>query len=116
MFGSNDYCNNTLRISLKEVGYPSGSFIETPEGVQSYPPFTIYEAQRWFRDSKGLCIEVNVCPSGYFWELCLAYNPNKRVGGSTIWTSSTFETTYENALRDGIVHAVKVVKEGTYGV
>lgn len=85
---------------------------------------TMWEAQKWLREEKRICVEVDCCASGYVWELCKAYQGTWFSGGTTIYTHYCEDNannkllndcgkynTYEDALSEGIKEAVKILKE-----
>ena len=71
---------------------------------------TMWEAQKWLREEKEICVEVLAYPAGYIWSLCHAYNPNNIFGGILIKRKGVYET-HEEALLEGIKEAVKILKE-----
>ena len=85
---------------------------------------TMWEAQKWLREEKKICVEVDCCASGYTWELCKAYHGGWFSGGTTIYTHYCEDNlinpllndcgkyeSYEDALLEGIKEAVKILKE-----
>lgn len=93
----------------------TANFIDAP---------TLWEAQKWLREEKRICVEVDCCASGYVWELCKAYQGDWFSGGTTIYTHYCEDNannpllndcgkynSYEDALLDGIKEAVKILKE-----
>ena len=83
----------------------------------------LYEAQKWLREEKRICVEVDCCAGGYVWELCKAYQGTWFSGGTTIYTHYCEDNennkllndcgkynTYEDALSEGIKEAVKILK------
>ena len=104
------YSHNSL-----SKGVMTANFIDAP---------TLWEAQKWLREEKGICVEVDCCASGYVWELCKAYQGDWFSGGTTIYTHYCEDNannpllndcgkynSYEDALLDGIKEAVKILKE-----
>lgn len=80
---------------------------------------TLYEAQKWLREEKRICVEITCCAGGYVWELCKAYHKDWFSGGTTIYDNaidamlkdcSRYES-YEEALLEGVKAAIKLLKE-----
>ena len=104
------YSNNSLSKECM-----ASDFIDAP---------TMWEAQKWLREEKRICVEVDCCAGGYVWELCKAYNKDWFSGGTTIYVhyceDNSINTllndcgkyeSYEDALLEGIKEAVKILKE-----
>ena len=85
---------------------------------------TMWEAQKWLREEKRICVEVDCCAGGYVWELCKAYHKDLFSGGTTIYThyceDNAINTllndcgkydSYEEALLEGVKAAIKLLKE-----
>ena len=115
MLTEKDYCDYETCVALNDLGCPitkwiSGDVVST---------FTLYEAQKWLREEKRICVEITCCAGGYVWELCKAYHKDWFSGGTTIYDNaidamlkdcSRYES-YEEALLEGIKEAVKILKE-----
>ena len=110
MLTNKDYCDYEIVLELKELGY---DYIRR-EGL-----IHLYDAQKWLREEKRICIEITCCASGYVWELCKAYHKDWFSGGTTIYDNaidamlkdcSRYES-YEEALLDGIKEAIRILKE-----
>ena len=84
----------------------------------------LYDAQKWLREEKRICVEVDCCAGGYVWELCKAYHKDWFSGGTTIYTHCCEDNainpllndcgkydSYEEALLEGIKEAIKILKE-----
>ena len=104
------YSHNSLR-----EGVVTSNYIDAP---------TMWEAQKWLREEKRICVEVDCCAGGYVWELCKAYHKDWFSGGTTIYVhyceDNSINTSlndcgkynsYEEALREGIKEAIKILKE-----
>ena len=85
-------------------------------------------AQKWLREEKRICVEVDCCTGGYVWELCKAYHKDWFSGGTTIYTHCCEDNainpllndcgkydSYEEALLEGIKQAIKILKEKNNG-
>ena len=85
---------------------------------------TLYEAQKWLREEKRICVEVDCCAGGYVWDLCKAYHKDWFSGGTTIYTHCCEDNainpllndcgkydSYEDALLEGIKEAIEILKE-----
>lgn len=112
MLTEKDYCDYKLVLELKELGY---DYIRR-EGL-----IHLYDAQKWLREEKRICVEVDSCAGGYVWELCKAYHTDWLSGGTTIYTEEDPNNpllndcgkydSFEVALLEGIKEAVKILKE-----
>ena len=143
MLTEKDYCDYETCRALEELGFNSTNneyfqskivskeiplkfFDTTLQGtsLEYAPIITLYEAQKWLREEKRICVEVDCCASGYIWELCKAYQENWFSGGTTIYTHYCEDyannpllndygkyNSYEDALLDDIKEAVKILFE-----
>lgn len=122
MLNNKDYCDYETCVALKELGY-SESFplSKDYEVLGKDYDILLYEAQKWLREEKNICVEMTCCAGGYVWELCKAYNNRTWTSGSTIYTKPNMDNpllndcgkyeSYEDALLEGIKEAVKILKE-----
>ena len=119
MLTEKDYCDKDTSFALQELGYNPYMFYD--DGT---PAIHLWYAQKWLREEKLICVEVDCCASGYVWELCKAYQGTWFSGGTTIYTHYCEDNennkllndcgkynTYEEALSEGIKEAVKILKE-----
>ena len=101
MLIAKDYCDRDTCVVLNELGCPitkwiSGDVVST---------FTLYKAQKWLRDEKGII----VCPiydkntSKWF---CSIINADSLKSFNTMRFDS-----YEEVLLEGIKEAIKLLKE-----
>ena len=128
MLTEKDYCDYETSVALKELGYPTKMTFVNEFGSIEIPInsglIQLYEAQKWLREEKRICVEVDCCASGYVWELCKAYQGDWFSGGTTIYTHYCEDNnnnallndcgkynSYEDALSEGIKEAVKILKE-----
>ena len=105
MLTEKDYCDYETCVALNELGCPitkwiSGDVVST---------FTLYEAQKWMREEKGIGIFVSGFKNGYtFWV-------NDLLSGDTLYQGFFDNQTnemykfYEEALSEGIKEAVKIL-------
>ena len=123
MLTEKDYCDKETSDKLEKLGYPRYHYDAT-EIDKIFRIITLYEAQKWLREEKLICVEVDCCASGYVWELCKAYQGTWFSGGTTIYTHYCEDNennkllndcgkynTYEDALSEGIKEAVKILKK-----
>ena len=122
MLTEKDYCDYETCVALKELGfYPTST---TSWSIEGRLIVHLYDAQKWLREEKRICVEVDCCASGYVWELCKAYQGDWFSGGTTIYTHYCEDNynnallndcgkynSYEDALSEGIKEAVKILKE-----
>ena len=135
MLTEKDYCDYETCVALKELGYVGSSryyytqrdhkfhydaynkfyTVRTADAMGYVLAIHLYEAQKWLREEKRICVEVDCCAGGYVWELCKAYNKDWFSGGTTIYVHycedcGKYES-YEDALLEAIKEAVKILKE-----
>ena len=129
MLTGKDYCDYDTCVALKELGYPlTSKEVRYEDKAVFVPGVLLYSAQKWLREEKRICVEVDCCASGYVWELCKAYQGTWFSGGTTIYTHYCEDNennkllndcgkynTYEDALSEGIKEAVKILKENKDG-
>lgn len=130
MLTEKDYCDYETCVALMDLGYDDstdlrynsyGSLGDFLGGIKAP---SLYEAQKWLREEKRICVEVDCCAGGYTWELCKAYQGDWFSGGTTIYTHYCEDNynnallndcgkydSYEEALSKGIKEAVKILKE-----
>ena len=119
MLTEKDYCDKDTAFALQELGYDPYMFCD--DGT---PVIHLWYAQKWLREEKRICVEVDCCAGGYVWELCKAYNKDWFSGGTTIYVHYCEDNSvntllndcgkyesYEDALLEGIKEAVKILKE-----
>ena len=129
MLTEKDYCDYEACVALRELGYNAlQRLIPDYFGVFEEPQYDekihLYDAQKWLREEKRICVEVDCCASGYVWELCKAYQGTWFSGGTTIYTHYCEDNainpllndcgkydSYESALLEGIKEAVNILKE-----
>ena len=140
MLNEKDYCDYDTCVALKELGYIGQGrhyydcdkdpnelrhfgvqvlTTRSAEALNFVIAVHLYDAQKWLREEKRICVEVDCCAGGYVWELCKAYHKDWFSGGTTIYDNaidamlkdcSRYES-YEEALLEGIKEAVKLLKE-----
>lgn len=116
-----DYCDQEIENELVRIGFPIKQAHLQGRGVCVTMHISLYEAQKWLREERGLHIEVYACAGGYIYELCKAYKPNSFSGGTTIYTPNDVDNSklndagryddFETCLSEGIKEAVKILKE-----
>ena len=148
MLTEKDYCDYETCVALKELGYNEKSnwwfnkFLNEDSGQMelvhicdnpahlNYDSWgivprdfvirpSLYEAHKWLREKKRICVEITCCASGYVWELCKAYHKDWFSGGTTIYDNAIDAMlkdcgrygSYEEALLEGIKSAIKLLKE-----
>ena len=110
MLKERDYCDYDTKLGLRDIGYPM-STCQINDGPIQMPKITLYEAQKWMREEKG----IHIAPRIYLyhdinldentsWE-CTIY-----IEWSAIYTIGK-SLTYEDALLLGIKEAVKVLNK-----
>ena len=116
MLNEKDYCDYDTCVALKEVGCDQhyDKYKETnSKGEYIFDWFTLYEAQKWLREEKGIdvCIEVNTKNnrlSDKYYTVCISYM--SRIKREYQYLNENFGS-YEEALLEGIKEAIKILKE-----
>ena len=124
MLTEKDYCDYETCVALEELGYPRYCYDNGGELDKILRMVTLYNAQKWLREEKRICVEVDCCAGGYVWELCKAYHKDWFSGGTTIYTHCCEDNainpllndcgkydSYEEALLEGVRAAIKLLKE-----
>ena len=145
MLTEKDYCDYDTCVALKELGYigQGRCYYDLDKDPNELRHFGIqvlttrsayalnfvlavhlYEAQKWLREEKRICVEVDCCAGGYVWELCKAHHKDWFSGGTTIYTHCCEDNainpllndcgkydSYEEALLEGVREAIKLLKE-----
>ena len=119
-----DYCNKDTCFALRKLGYDAPQrLIPDYFGVFSEPQYDeeihLYDAQKWLREEKRICVEVDCYADGYEWKLCNAYHKNWYSGGIIIYNTAIEAMlndcgkydSYEEALLEGIKTAIKILKD-----
>ena len=117
MLAEKDYCDYDTCVALEELGFPIRRI--KVKGTEKNVPISLYEAQKFLREEKRICVEIDCCAGGYVWELCKAYHKDWFSGGTTIYDNAIDAMlndcgrydSYEEALSEGIKEAVKILKE-----
>ncbi len=127
-----DFCPYELSKKLKECGFDepcSGKYVDCPKDPTLFRRMeyqawnlekdeviapSLYEAQKWLREKKGIDVLVQNCACGYLWEVSKAKNGTGLIlfdekgddFDSGCWT------TYEQALSAGIASALQQIEKG----
>ena len=99
------YSHNSLR-----EGVVTSNYIDAP---------TMWEAQKWLREEKGIVVDVSFSPFGYF---ASAYTNVRNVESEILkerfkfeWSEKLFgeedHDSYEGALLEGVRASIKLLKE-----
>lgn len=115
-----DYVSLEVAKLLKEKGFnePCKSAYDRDGNIGEYPSVkdwnaeydwtfsrpTLYEAQKWLRDSKNLNIMVDFDESILWW-----YSIRKCKYNCTLITGDRMFNSYEEALNAGILEALKMI-------
>ena len=124
MLSNKDYCDYETCVALKELGYNHPlrlipDYFGVIDELQYDERIHLYDAQKWLREEKRICVEITCCAGGYVWELCKAYHKDWFSGGTTVYTNAIEAMlndcgkydSYEEALSEGVKCAVKILKE-----
>ena len=115
MLTNKDYCDYETCVALRELGYDDstdlrynsyGSLGDFLGGIKAP---TLYEAQKWLREEKGVIVEVFVDDDS---DTPITYNIHKD-GECVCHHHGKYWTVKEwsEALSEGIKEAVKILKE-----
>ena len=103
MLTEKDYCDYDTCVALYELGYDCQVIHLIAEKI------TLYEAQKWLMEEKGLLIEISIFLGKYDFDIC-----NTKVEcdktHKILCEICGFES-YEEALLEGIKEAIKILKE-----
>ena len=107
MLTQKDYCDYETCVALKEVGCDQhyDRYKETNDkGEFIFDWFTLYEAQKWLREMKGIIVYPQYLTNGQTW-MCMVYEEKK------MFMHSFGRGSYNEVLNEGIKEAVKILKE-----
>jgi hypothetical protein len=110
MLTEKDYCDYETCVALNELGCPitkwiSGDVVST---------FTLYEAQKWLREEKGIFVYIDVpwkTDGGLGWSHFCCNKPMTEEDKEVCFASGGFYDSYEEALSEGIKQSIKILKE-----
>lgn len=130
MLTEKDYCDYDTCVALRELGFTLDMTEKVYERnlmtnrYETIPKPLLYEAHKWLREEKRICVEVDCCAGGYVWELCKAYQGNWFSGGTTIYTHYCEDNynnallndcgkynSYEDALLEGVRASIKILQD-----
>lgn len=114
MLTEKDYCDKDTAVALQKLGYNNKYCRDN--GI---PVISLYEAQKWLREEKGIIVDVSFSPFGYFASM---YTNVRNVESEILEERFKFEwseklygeeehDSYEGALLEGIKGAVEILKE-----
>ena len=115
MLTQKDYCDYETCVALKELGFNAlvdWYFNEDKRIVSSLatyrntyiPRISLYEAQKWFREERGMLLHPAYLGGANVW-ICEKCYKKKGLG------FGGYNQSYEEALSEGIKEAVKLLKE-----
>lgn len=125
-----DYASYDLALKLKACGFdePCGKSIKiipgtereewdeeecqwcTVQDIEYYPKISLWQAQKWLREKKGIAINV-IAHDGGAYDYDIVFLPNA-VDCDYPIDRATFSRTYEEALSEGIASLLELIKEG----
>ena len=98
-----------------EPNYKEGELIalsdmyDVPRDGNEVAAPSLYEAQKWLREEKGICVYPQYFGNTNEWIHTIYVKSQRRA------IRNFHSTTYENSLLEGIKEAVKILKENGYG-
>lgn len=129
-----DYCNYELSKALKACGFDepcdhyycafdnetdvrfwsihpaqSNNGFVNPDGKVIADAPTLWQAQKWLREKKGIAINV-IAHDGGVYDYDIVFLPNAVDCDSPI-DRATFSRTYEEALSEGITSVLELIKK-----
>ena len=108
MLTENDYCDYDTCVALKELGFPIEWF-EDETYHENNTEISLYEAQKWLREEKGMHIEINLQflseEKRWYWGFTIIYFDNP-----DLVTINGDYSSYEETLSEAIKEAVKILK------
>ena len=105
MLTEKDYCDYDTCVALKELGCTYTTLFRYIIDDESIPHPTLYEAQKWLREERGMLLQPAYLELSDEW-ICVIRDKNKRHG-----YSAQKQKNYEEALNEGIKEAIKLLKE-----
>ena len=108
MLTKEDYCDYDTCVALMGIGYPSYVFGDKLQD-EHFANISLYEAQKFLREGKGLHVEVSIFANNYDVEI-ITTNGDKH-GFHDVFIEKCGFKSYEEALSEGIKEAVKILKE-----
>ena len=123
MLTEKDYCDYDTCVALKEVGCDQhyDKYKETNDkGKFIFDWFTLYEAQKWLREEKGMLVDSMVFADNsidadgkvvdrWIYYSCAILNTSTAEFIRSYDHSDEYDT-YEEALSEGIKEAIKLLK------
>ena len=124
MLTEKDYCDYDTCVALEELGitacglrfYEKGCpntlyqnhlqplTIRTAEALDRVLAISLYYAQKWLREMKGIIVYPQYLTNGQTW-MCMVYEEKK------MFMHSFGRGSYNEVLNEGIKEAVKILKE-----
>lgn len=95
------YCGE----SEEDIGVSNNKNSSFPQDIYSMP--TLYEAQKWLRNEKGLYVEVSYMNSDYYIYEILTIPKHDLIGLSN--REPFYYKSYEQALNNGIKEGLKLI-------
>lgn len=134
MLTEKDFCDYDTCVALKEMGitacglrfYEKGCpntlyqnhlqplTIRTAEALDRVLAISLYYAQKWLREEKGIFVYIDVpwkTDDGLGWSYFCCNKPMTEEDKEVCFASGGFYDSYEEALIEGIKASVKILKE-----
>lgn len=100
-----DFCDYDTCVALWSMGLIPHPYDNT-DTDKVMAIISLYEAQKWLREEKGIVVEITLFPGGYGVSIIRIDRQRNEV----LWGDWGFNS-YEGALSKGIKEAVKILKE-----
>lgn len=109
MLTEKDYCDKDLSDALKESGFPTKMTFIGEQATIEIPinsgQISLYEAQKWLREEKGMLLQPTYLELSDEW-ICVIRDKNKRHG-----YSAQKQKDYEEALSEGVRASIKILQD-----
>ena len=109
MLTEKDYCDKDLSDTLKDLGFPTKITFIGEQATIEIPinsgQISLYEAQKWLREEKGMLLQPTYLELSDEW-ICVIRDKNKRHG-----YSAQKQKDYEEALSEGVRASIKILQD-----
>jgi hypothetical protein len=112
MLTDKDYCDYETCVTLNGLGFPFRKI--KVKGIEKNVPISLYEAQKWLREEKGIFVYIDVpwkTDDGLGWSYFCCNKPMTEEDKEVCFASGGFYDSYEEALSEGVCQAIEILKE-----
>ena len=114
MLTEKDYCDYDTCVALYELGLSFEDASLTFERnlltnrYEEIPKPSLYDAQKWLREERGLHVEISIFANNYDVEIITTHGDKN--GLHDVFIEKCGFKSYEEAFLEGIKEAVKILK------